>query len=518
MFAKVHSATLLGLKALQVTVEVDVAGGLPKVVLVGLPDAAVQESRERVRAALKNSGYAVPQRKIAINLAPADLRKEGPSFDLPIAVGVLAASAQIDITLLPDTLFLGELSLDGSLRPVAGVLPIAAAASRMGLKRIVVPQANGPEAGMVAGLEVYGLASLEQVGEWLQAPSRFTPVQIEPQALLGRRHGYVPDLADVKGQALARRAVEVAAAGGHNLLLVGSPGAGKTMLAKRLPGILPPLSWSEILEVTQVYSVAGLLRQGFASERETMLMCDRPFRAPHHSASGAALVGGGSYPRPGEISLAHRGILFLDELTEFRREVLEVLRQPLEDGHISISRARHSVEYPAQTTLVASTNPCTCGYFGDPVIACSCTPTQRDRYWSKLSGPLLDRIDLHVRVNRLKPEEMMGQQLGESSAVVRDRVLQARQRQQQRFQAESALACNAQMQSRHLRQWCMLDETCRRVLEGAIRKLSLSARGTDRLLKVSRTIADLAGAEAIEPPHIAEAIQYRSLDRAGQAV
>ena len=515
MFAKVWSATLLGLKALQVAIEVDVAGGLPQTVLVGLPDTAVQESKERVRAAIKNSGFAVPQRKVIINLAPADVRKEGPSFDLPIALGILLASSQLEAPLLNNTLCLGELSLDGSLRPVAGVLPIVAAAKSMGIERVVVPAANGIEASMVDGIDVFAFASLQEVAEWaIASTTTVHPLENLAGPLQSESALAVPDLADVKGQMLARRALEVAAAGGHNLLLVGSPGAGKTMLAKRLPGLLPPLTWSEVLEVTQVYSVAGLLRQRGNGSGRASIVSDRPFRAPHHSASGVALVGGGSYPRPGEISLAHNGVLFLDELTEFRREVLEVLRQPLEDGHISISRAKHSVEYPARTTLVASTNPCRCGYYGDPVVACTCTPTQRDRYWSKLSGPLLDRIDLHVRVNRLKPEEMMSVQLGESSAAVRARVLDARQRQQERFQQESTLTCNAHMQSRHLRTWCQLDSNSRQLLEGAIRKLSLSARGTDRLLKISRTIADLAGTDCIEPGHIAEAIQYRSLDRA----
>ncbi|MEL7085123.1 MAG: YifB family Mg chelatase-like AAA ATPase [Cyanobacteria bacterium J06597_1] len=514
MFAKVWSATLLGLKALQVAIEVDVAGGLPQTVLVGLPDTAVQESKERVRAAIKNSGFAVPQRKVIINLAPADVRKEGPSFDLPIALGILAASNQLETSLLETTLCLGELSLDGSLRPVTGVLPIVAAAKSMGIARVVVPAANGMEASMVDEIDVFAFESLQDVAEWFGDSASAPPLEAQTDDGNSLPTLAALDLADVKGQVLARRALEVAAAGGHNLLLVGSPGAGKTMLAKRLPGLLPPLTWSEVLEVTQVYSVAGLLRQGNHGADRAQIVRDRPFRSPHHSASGVSLVGGGSYPRPGEISLAHNGVLFLDELTEFRREVLEVLRQPLEDGRISISRARHSVEYPARTTLVASTNPCRCGYYGDPVVACTCTPTQRDRYWSKLSGPLLDRIDLHVRVNRLKPDEMMSMKLGESSEAVRARVLSARQRQQERFLQEPTLTCNAHMQSRHLREWCRLETDSRQLLEGAIRKLSLSARGTDRLLKVSRTIADLVAASTIGPTHIAEAIQYRSLDRA----
>ena len=384
----------------------------------------------------------------------------------------------------------------------------------MGIERAIVPVDNAMEASMVDGIDTYAFESLQDVAEWLSNPALAQPLDSQCGNFSPHLALAAPDLADVKGQILARRALEVAAAGGHNLLLVGSPGAGKTMLAKRLPGLLPPPTWSEILEVTQVYSVAGLLRQGGNGSERAAIVSDRPFRAPHHSASGVALVGGGSYPRPGEVSLAHNGVLFLDELTEFRREVLEVLRQPLEDGRISISRARHSVEYPARTTLVASTNPCRCGYYGDPVVGCTCTPTQRDRYWSKLSGPLLDRIDLHVRVNRLKPDEMMSMKLGESSESVRARVLSARQCQQERFIQDSQLTCNAHMQSRHLRKWCCLDNHCRQLLEGAIRKLSLSARGTDRLLKVARTIADLAGAENIEPSHIAEAIQYRSLDRA----
>lgn len=507
MLARVWSASIVGIDALKVGVEIDVSAGLPGIVVVGLPDIAVQESRERVKAALKNAGYAFPMRKIVINLAPADLRKEGPSFDLPISVGILAASEQVSAQLLGDYLFLGEVSLDGILRPVAGVLPIAAAAQKMGIAGLVVPADNVREAAVVQGLAVYGFKYLSEVADFLNQPERYQPATLNLIEELDKNPLSSADLKDVKGQAHARRALEIAAAGGHNLVFVGPPGSGKTMLARRLSGILPPLSFEEALEVTQIHSVAGLLKN------KGSLVSDRPFRSPHHSASGPSLVGGGSFPRPGEISLAHRGVLFLDELTEFKRDVLEFLRQPLEDGYVTVSRTRQSVMFPAQFTLVASTNPCPCGYFGDSIQACTCSARQREQYWAKLSGPLMDRIDLQVAVNRLKPEEITRQPTGEASAPVRQRVHEARDRTLERFKTDRSVRCNAAMQSNHLRQWCQLDDAARNLLEGAIRKLGLSARASDRILKVARTIADLAGDENLQTHHVAEAIQYRTIDR-----
>lgn len=507
MLARVWSASVVGIDAVKVGVEVDISGGLPKIVVLGLPDTAVQESRERVKATLKNAGYAFPMRSIVINLTPADLRKEGPSFDLPISLGILAASEQINPNLLGDFLFLGEVSLDGSLRAVAGVLPIAAAASQMGIAGLVVPEDNAQEAAIVEDVAVYGFKTIFDVADFLERPDAYQPVKLDLSKVLSQRQKIDLDLKDVKGQTHARRALEIAATGGHNLIFVGPPGSGKTMLARRLPGILPPLTFEEALEVTRIHSVAGLLKNCGS------LVCDRPFRSPHHSASGPSLVGGGSFPKPGEISLASNGLLFLDELTEFKRNVLEYLRQPLEDGFVTVTRTRQSVVFPAKFTLIASTNPCPCGYYGDPIQPCTCSPRQREQYWARLSGPLMDRIDLQVAVNRLKAEEITQKSTGESSESIRERVKKGRDIAQVRFQDEANIQCNAQMQSRHIQKWCQLDDTCLQLLEGCIRKLGLSARGSDRILKVARTIADLAGSDGIQANHLAEAIQYRTLDR-----
>ena len=507
MFVRTHAAALVGIDAVAVTVEVNITGGGLGLFLVGLPDNAVKESEQRIRAAFGNSDERMSGRKVVVSLAPADLRKEGSGFDLPIAVGILAAMERVGAEAVARTMFIGELSLDGSLKPVRGILPVALRARAEGL-RLVLPRENAPEAAVVDGLEVFGVASLREVIALLNGELELVPTQApasEPFELSAER--YAEDFADVKGQAHVKRALEIAAAGGHNVLMIGSPGSGKTMLARRLPTILPPLTREEALETTKIHSVAG--KTGFAGG----LMTRRPFRAPHHLTSQVALIGGGQSPHPGEVSLAHNGVLFLDELPEFGRSVLEVLRQPLEEKKIVVSRARYSVEYPANFTLVAAMNPCPCGYYNHPTKECTCSPGSVHRYMGRISGPLMDRIDLHVEVTPVTPQELSAAAPGEASAAVRERVVRARAVQEARFGGVEGVHTNSMMNSAMLREYCRLDAASAALLERAMERLSLSARAYDRILKAARTIADLAGRADIVQADIAEAINYRSLDR-----
>lgn len=506
MLAKALSATVIGIDAVLVDVEVDIAQGLPQFATVGLPDGAVKESKDRVKAALKNSGYDFPARRITANLAPADLKKEGAAFDLPISIGILAATGVIEGERLGRYVLLGELSLDGSLKPVRGALPVAVAARQAGLAGMVLPPDNAAEAAVVTGIEVIPASTLAEVVQFLRGDLEIAPHTLDLGCLFRHQDGSGEDFAEVRGQEHAKRALEVAASGGHNLLMIGPPGSGKTMLARRIPSILPPMSFDEAIETTKLFSVSGLLETGRA------LVATRPFRAPHHTISDVGLIGGGASPRPGEVSLAHNGLLFLDELPEFKKHALEVLRQPLEDGRVTISRALLSLTYPARVMLVAAMNPCPCGYLGDPSHACSCTPIAIRRYRSRISGPLLDRIDLHVEVPAVAYRDFSGSQQAESSAAIADRVLRVRRVQQQRFEGTNA-HCNAQMNARLIKKHCELDGEGHRMLELAGEKLGFSARSYSRILKVARTVADLGGSAAIRTPHLAEAIQYRNLDR-----
>ncbi|WP_085537547.1 YifB family Mg chelatase-like AAA ATPase [Massilibacteroides vaginae] len=509
MLVKSYAAAVQGISATIVTIEVSCTKGI-QFFLVGLPDVAVRESHERIISAFQVSGYKFPRSRIVVNMAPADIRKEGSAYDLPLALGILAAAEEIDAERLENYMMMGELSLDGSLQPVKGVLPIAIKAREEGFKGLIVPKQNAREAAVVDNLEVYGVETIKEVIEFINKKRTLEPTIVNTREEFYKQQlNYDLDFSDVKGQENVKRALEVAAAGGHNLLMIGAPGSGKSMLAKRLPSILPPFTLQESLETTKIHSVAGKMDRGMA------LMAQRPFRSPHHTISNVAMVGGGTFPQPGEISLSHNGVLFLDELPEFNRNVLEVMRQPLEDRCITISRARFAVDYPAGFMLIASMNPCPCGFYNHPDRPCLCSPGAVQKYMNRISGPLLDRIDIQIEIVPVPFEKISEQRPSESSTSVRERVVNARLIQEKRFESIGGVYCNAQMNTKLLQQYASPDEAGLGLLKNAMNRLNLSARAYDRILKVSRTIADLEGADKIEARHLAEAINYRSLDREG---